>query len=427
MGKKKTYTSLLLILLGYLAWGQDFAYTDMDETSYTDAHHLAYEGDHRSAKKILLNVLAKNPDNVQARSLLASTYSWAGQYAKARNEFNKAISKERNDRDIWIAAIKNELYAKEDATALGLANKALSYLKDDEEIERLALMAKTRVENRDYPEKGWYNQVSTVTSIKSRRAKKAAQQKEASDKKALRNRISVNNALTVFSEQFEPQVVSSVFYRRQTPVGSIMPRINYSNRLGRQGLQYDIDFWPKFSKRFYAYLNYGYSNSDLFPKHKIGGDLYVNLPWAIEFSAGGRYIVTNSSDIKAITNSLGHYRGNYYFSLRSFITPRPDGLTRVSGNLLVRKYLKDAQNFMGINVGMGVSPELRQIVADDRLLAETLFFIESQRLNFEYQFTGKRNPNIYRARLGVRRQELASDSGSFFWGVTAGLVYEVNF
>ena len=106
MGNKKTYTSLLLILFGYLAWGQDFAYNDMDETEYTDAHHLAYEGDHRSAKKILLSVLAKNSDNVQARSLLASTYSWAGQYDKARTEFNKATSKKRNDRDIWIAAIK---------------------------------------------------------------------------------------------------------------------------------------------------------------------------------------------------------------------------------------------------------------------------------------------------------------------------------
>ena len=60
------------------------------------------------------------------------------------------------------------------------------------------------------------------------------------------------------------------------------------------------------------------------------------------------------------------------------------------------------------------------------MLAETLLFIESQRVNLEYQFTNKKNKNIYKARLGVRRQELAFDSGSFFWGITAGLNYQVK-
>ncbi len=70
---------------------------------------------------------------------------------------------------------------------------------------------------------------------------------------------------------------------------------------------------------------------------------------------------------------------------------------------------------------------LRQLTSGDELLAETLLFVESQRLSLEYQFTGKRNPSIYRANMGVTRQELAFDSGNFFWSVSAGFTYQVKF
>jgi YaiO family outer membrane protein len=230
----------------------------------------------------------------------------------------------------------------------------------------------------------------------------------------------------VFSERFDPIFFSNLSYNHRTKIGSIIPRINFSNRSGNSGLQYEIDFYPKFLKRFYAYLNYGYSNTTVYPSHKAGGDIYVNLPGAFEFSAGGRYIVTQTQNVTALTNSIGHYRGNYYFSLRSFINPRPGNLTRISANFLTRKYFKDAENFIGINFGVGYSPELRQIIAGDVLLAETLLFIESQRLSLEYQFTSKNSQNIYRTRIGVRRQELAFDSGNFFWGITAGLNYQVK-
>jgi YaiO family outer membrane protein len=247
------------------------------------------------------------------------------------------------------------------------------------------------------------------------------------DKELQNNRLAINNSFTIFDQRYDPMIYSSISFKRQTTAGSIIPRINYSNRLGKHGIQYDLDFYPKFSKRLYAYINYGHSKASIYPNHKVGGDLYVNLPGAIEFSAGGRFINTDTQNISVITNSLGYYRGNYYFSLRSYITPRPEKLTRVSGNILVRKYLKDAENFLGVNVGMGISPELRQLTSGDELLAETFLYIESQRLRFEYQFTGKKSSNVYRANLGVARQELAFDSGNFFWGVSTGITYQVKF
>lgn len=418
---------------------------DLAETiGYSKAYQLAFAGDHKSARAILSQTLKDNPSNQKARSLLASTYSWTGEYDKARSEFNKITSVEKGLVAVWISAIKNELYAKRYATALGLANKAAMHVNPNEEIERLRSMAHRGIADSKYPELGWHNQDSRVakTIAKSKKGQPDAGETAIATKKKQdnelkleetqsteieKNRLAINNSFTVFSERYDPMVYSSVQLRHETKIGNLIPRINYSNRLGQHGVQYDLDFYPKFLKRFYAYLNYGYSNAEIYPRHKFGGDIYANLPGAIELSGGGRYIVTQTQNITAITNSIGHYRGNYYFSLRSFITPRPDGLTRMSGNLLVRKYLRDAENFMGFTIGMGISPELQQIVAGDQLLAETLLYVESQRLRLEYQFTGKKTPNIYRANMGVLRQELTSESGQFFWGVSAGLTYEVKF
>ena len=445
MALKHTYSLFIFGLLCFWGGAQDLAYNDAQENPYVKAYKLVGQGNHKSAKKLLAQELSENPDNMEARSLLARTYSWTGQYNKARDEFNKITSTRRNSRDVWISAIKNELYAGQDATALGLSNKAMGYFKSDPEIERLSKIAFERINNKKYPKLAWYNQdadlkTSEVSHTKSKEkiipiekedsdAQSATKiiPKTPVDKEAQNNRIAINNSFTIFDQRYDPMIYSSVSFKRQTLAGSIIPRINYSNRLGKHGVQYDLDFYPKFSKRLYAYINYGYSKASIYPNHKVVGDLYVNLPGAIEFSAGGRFINTDSQNISVITNSLGYYRGNYYFSLRSYITPRPQNLTRLSGNILVRKYLKDAENYLGVNIGMGVSPELRQLTSGDELLAETFLYIESQRISFHYQFSAKKTSNIYRAYLGVARQELAFDSGNFFWGVSTGITYQVKF
>ncbi len=438
----KSYIASLLLLFISIGSAQDLALNDQTTPSYENAYGLAYEGNHKSAKDILIKVIAEKPDDSKARVLLGNTYSWDGEYDQARIEFNKVTSSDKYDKAAWSGAIKNELYAKNELIALGLANKALSFINNDSELDRLKKIAEQRINQTEYPEKGWYNVDSSISSVKKSNKKGEEEMTEPEDETAekeliknsneaqndvFNNRFDIRNAVTVFDQRYDPMIYTSISYRRQTMAGSIIPRLNYSNRLGKNGLQYDLDFYPKFSKRFYAYLNYGYSNSSIYPKHKFGGDLYVNLPGAIEFSAGGRHITFASGNVGVITNSLGHYRGNYYFSLRSYITPKPNNLTKFSGNLLVRKYLKDAENYFGLNVGMGYSPELRQIISGDELLAETLLYVESQRLSLEYQFTGKNNQNAYRANLGATRQELAFAAGKFFYGISAGITYQVKF
>lgn len=76
---------------------------------------------------------------------------------------------------------------------------------------------------------------------------------------------------------------------------------------------------------------------------------------------------------------------------------------------------------------MGFTPELRQFITNNVLVAESLLYAESQQLNLEYQFSTNNSSSLYKANLGLTRQELVFESNSFFWAVSAGFRYQVRF
>ena len=431
---------LAMALLSLPCWAQgEDAVVALD---VKNAYALVDRGDYKQAKVLLKNFLQDEPNDSDVRRLYARTESWVGDYDMARQEFNKLLSSDKSNRTLWIAAIKNELYAQNYATAYGLVLKAMVHLPSDEELLRLKSLAFDAINTSVPNEKAWYNTESGINHLREKEAANDTETKVVKDSAAViaetiadsplniekqKNRVTVNNAYTVFDQRYDPMSYASISYLRKLAIGSLIPRINYSNRLGQNGVQYDLDFYPKITKGLYAYLNYGYSSAEIYPRHKMGGDLYLNLKKGYEFSAGGRYIQFDTRDVKVVTNSVGYYTGNYYLSLRSYITPSPGGLTKASGNLLIRKYLKDAENYIGISGGFGFSPELRQFTSGDVILAETLLYIGSQRLSMEYQFSSKNHPHIYRTNIGLTRQELSFAPNTYFYSLTAGLTYEIKF
>lgn len=405
---------LIFLVQGLTVFSQAAgAYSGNPDISFLTARDLAFKGNRSQAKDTLILILTKYPDYTDVRNLLGKIYSWDGDFDIARKQFNKITSTEKTNKEVWIASIKNELYATNYATALGLSNKALLHMGADMDLESLRDQALRNINAKEGQKKESSN---------------ALKDSLETDPNSSKNRIGVYNSVDVFDVVYDPMVASSIEYKRDTKLGSVLPRINYANRFQTNGLQYEIDFYPKVSKTFYGYLNYGYSASAIFPDHRVGGELFANLPKALEASLGFRYLQFNDISAKIITGSAGLYKGNHYFSFRSFVT-LPEGTNPIgfSGSLLARRYLRDKDNYLGLNVVVGYAPELRQLRANDVLLAETLLHIESEQLYFEYQFTSATGYNVYRANIGVTRQELVFDPGNFFWAISAGITYQVKF
>lgn len=373
------------------------------DASFLNARDIAFEGNWVVARDSLEHLLESYPNYTDAKVLLAKTFSWNGDYNEARKRFNRITSIEKQQRDVWVAAIKNEVYANNMNIALGLANKALVYLENDNEIE--ALRSKLIVDlNKELP-------------IQDK-------MKEENRKADAPNQIAVSTELEVFDVVFEPMYQTSVEYQRQTKFGKVLPRISYAQRFNTTGTQFEVDAYPILSKTFHGYLNYGYSGSAIFPKHRAGMEVYAELPKALEVSLGARHMYFDEVNATLFTGSFGIYRGNYYLSARPYVSLRNDGQMGWAGNLLARKYGRNGNNFIGLRATYGFDGELNQFIVAGQLLSETQLFLETQLLQLEYRFSNHVNTNIYTLNAGVRRQELFFDTGNFFWAVSAGLKYQ---
>ena len=164
-----------------------------------------------------------------------------------------------------------------------------------------------------------------------------------------------------FDKQFaDPWHLVSLDYSRLTKMGSIIGRINYANRFGKNGVQYEVDAYPHISKTFYAYANVGYSdNVGVFPHWRAGFSLYANLPKSFELELGSRFLYF-SGPTNILTGYLGKYYKNYLLGVKAYITPVDNSVSQ-SYSALARYYFGGADDFVGLTIGTGISPDERAL------------------------------------------------------------------
>ena len=159
-----------------------------------------------------------------------------------------------------------------------------------------------------------------------------------------------------FTDIFDPWNFVEFDLKRDTPIGSVIARIRYANRFSTNGVQYEVDAYPSIAEGLYAYLNAGISNASIFPEYRLGFNLYKSLPKSFEADAGFRYLNFGSSDVLVYTGALSKYYGNYFFTARTYVTPKSTG-TSTSFSLQTRKYFKSAEHYINIRAGYGSAQE----------------------------------------------------------------------
>lgn len=409
--KKSMRTIVWICIISFAAHsgqaqGLESAATDPDQ-ALEEARQLAYEKKYDDARVLLGAVLVNYPEYADVRNLLAKTYSWDGHYETARGYFDQLLAKENSNREVWLAAVNNEIFAKHTDLALRKVNSALEFLPADPDL--LALKQKieaSSIPDPDPPEvRSGYELQSGEFS----------------------NNMGVFSSVQVFDQVFDSQYSLGMEYIRQEKFGQLIPRITFTNRFGQDGIQYELDAYPKIGKRSYAYVNYGYSGALIFPKHRAGAEYFTMISKTMELSAGVRHLDFRESTATTWTGSIGLYTGNYYMALRPLITPRSNNPTAYFGSVLLRKYGKTADFYLGARINAGVEPESQQVFLGNTLLSESTRYVEIQELLMEYQFSSQGLASLYRTSLGVRRQEFLAEPGSYFWAFTAGIRYLSRF
>ncbi|SFS47793.1 YaiO family outer membrane beta-barrel protein [Lutibacter maritimus] len=416
--KLKQQLLVVFFLVGTAVFAQQKEFNGDPDVTFETARKLAFNGARKQAQDSLIMLLKKYPNYHDIRSFLASTYSWDGNYKLAKKEFQYVLEKDPKNETTWVAAINNELWSEAPFSALEMANQALEYFPNSEEI--LLVKAKAE-ENSQNPE----DALKTVQEIlnKNPNNKEATEFKESLNQSLRFNAIGISSSVDLYSEVFDPMQFYTLKYKRQTKYGSIIAKGNFSRRFNDNGAQFEVDLYPKIAKGLYAYLNIGFSNSYLYPDVRFGAELHQSLPHSFEISLGMRSLkYTSTTNI--YTGSIGWYTGNSYWSFRPYFTPGDSG-TSTSGTLNYRKYSSDADNYFSIAAGIGFSPELYRFNFEGN--EDEIIKLESQKINFGYYFTSKSKQNAWGTQFGISHQEISFDPGNFFWVYSLGISWELKF
>jgi YaiO family outer membrane protein len=296
--------------------------------------------------------LAKSPDYSDIRVFLGRVYTWSDKTDSARAEFNRVLSKHPDNEDAAFAYGSLEYWNNNSNGALGIVNSGLKYHPRSTDL--LLLKAKVLNDLKKYPEAGntLYTLIKTDPGNSDARAL-ADRIKDNTSK----NKVGVTYDYISFDKQNNaPWHLASLEYARQTDIGSIIGYLNYANRFGKNGLQYEIDAYPHISKIFYAYMSGGYSNQvSVFPKTRAGFSLYANLPASFEAEAGFRYLHF-SGDTWIYTASIGKYYKSFWFNFRTYLTPSNSSVSQ-SYSVKARYYTGGADDYISLGVGTGISPD----------------------------------------------------------------------
>jgi len=373
----KTKQSSILILFLLPIWISG----NLGAQTYEEARHLAFEGQRVKARQICQSILSQG-FNADVAVLMARTYAWDGQSDSTRILLNQVLLKYPDNMDALDAFSDVEYWSENYVKALEYCDLAL---KKDSTAEGF-LLKKARILHSSGQDEGAILILTKLIRINPAHTE-ALKKLQEYRLDMQRNSIMLSYTLDLFEKDFnrDPWQITALSYGRKTRQGSVIARVNLAERYGNRGFQGEVDAYPKIGENNYGYLNYGYSPSSVFPKHRLGLEWYHNFPKAFEGSLGIRILKFDSSFVDIYTATLCKYIGNYWISSRVYVTPDTSG-TSFSGQLQMRRYFSDAENYFGLRLSYGVSPDdNRNLIDSNQKLA-----LKTRSVRLEYNHIFKR-------------------------------------
>lgn len=369
---------LLLFVVVFLLIGQavGLAQNQKDSLSveelYKQARNAAFQdSDYDKARQYAYEALDRSPNYHGIRIFIARTYSWEGIYDKARKELGYVLEEDPGNRRALLALIDVEKWSANLPAALQTVNKALNFHPEDEELLLQKAAVLYNMEEYGQSEEVYRDILARAPSKKARDGLESARHQQ------MKYSASISYRYDYFTDIFNPWKFVEFALSRQTPIGSVIGRIQHARRFGSDGTQFNIDAYPSITNGLYAYVSGGYSESSIYPRYRFGFSLYKSLPASFELAVGMRYLDFMTSQTDIYTAALTKYKGSYLFTLRSYYVPAPGGNSR-SINLVMRRYFGSATAYASVTGGYGSAPTEIQFSQDIQTLNSWSVGIDGQ-------------------------------------------------
>lgn len=411
----------IMMLFSVPASGQLDTMKMASDELFALAREKAFEGKRDEARALCRVVLERNPSYSDVRILLGRTLAWDGRRDEARREFLLVLDQSPETRDALDALLDVELWDEKHDEALRVANRALRSYPNEEGF----LLKKARALRNLHRDDEAQFVLLQLEELNPSHAEGLTLRQEL-NLTSLQNSIGLSYASDRFSDVFDLMHYAAVQFSRRTSFGTFFARLNYTERFQTRGQQLEADFYPRISDGLYAYLSYGYSGSDLFPKHRFGVEAYTKLPESFEGSLGVRHLTfAGGRSITIYTGSLGYYFKSYWISFKPYITPNNAGAS-LSFTATLRWYLLDAENYLSCRFGAGYSADERLVQSSTGFSGTEVFYLESQSAGIGGQV--RATPALLLlTSIDMGKQELSSRPGEFVTMYSFSLGARVRF
>ncbi len=394
--------------------------TDIDAL-FRQARNYGNSGNTDQARRICQKILEKSPTYYEVRTYMGRTYAWDKQYDNARTELSRVLIEKENDLDALLALIDVETWTNNYDVASDYLRLGLASYPTSEDL----LIKKAKVQIKQDDEESAAITLRRVIDVNPGN-KEALNLMISLDADRLNNQIQVGYDADFFNKDYKPQQQFSAEIGRSFKFGSIIMRGNAAERFSKQGVQYEIESYIHFTPTSYVDATVGTSTSKIYPQQNYGAEVYQKLPANFELSGGIRYLkFTTSTTI--YTTSLSNYYKNYWISFRMFLTPRQNDTLR-DLNIIqnssqtyffrLRRYLGDADHYIGMRLGYGESPD------DRRYYSQTITKLTTWQIGFELQQRAFGRYYI-KGDINYANQELRKNA--IYQRVSLGLQLKTNF
>lgn len=409
--KTWSFFLFLLFILPFNIQGQEHNLSS-DELFLRARHEAFEQKDYPRAIMLSNQALEKSPGYTEIRIFLGRLYTWSDKIDSARLIFEKLDQEKVEDEDFFVAYASLEYWNDNSTKANTLIDKGLNYHTESENL----LLLKSKVNYSDNNYTVAEQTINRLLKLNPKHTEARALSKNIQEYSA-KNAIGLTYNFAHFDKQFDDNWhIIGLSYKRATPIGSMIFRTNYANKFADNGVQFELEAYPRLSKMFYLYVGAGYSdNVGIFPKYRTGVSLYANLPHSFEGEIGYRQLYF-SDNIWMYTASVGKYYQNFWFNLKTYLTPNNKNISQSYAGT-IRYYTKGANDYLGFIVGTGISPEENR----SNLLDNNIYKLKTFKVGAEYNFSINRT-NLFSVSSTYYNQEFRPKEKGNQYDFTVGYI-----
>ena len=280
---------------------------------------------------------------------------WAlDRFSEAENDLNYLLKNAAEYPDVKELSLHQAGMYKDQAEALDFVNRTLEYYPEDLNLQSLkaSLLLRNRKPKaaRDLAQK-----LLKINELDS----KQRYLLQTVLKRTISNEIGVSYQLVNFSEEYNRDTWQTYIaeYQHSFQRTVVLGRVNYTDRGYDQGTLYELEAYPVFNDRFYAFTNIGFSDGSLYPDLRGSLSVYYNFAHFLEAEAGGRLLHFSNKDFFSGILGLTAYQGRFYLNTRAFLGPKRLGKLIQNYQFNIRYYLQNADNYLFGRLGSGISPD----------------------------------------------------------------------